>query len=53
MEKLVSTWRLLTSAAFPILAELESLPALADVRVITVHTNVLTAMVYCLADIFP
>ena len=53
MEKSTSTLKPLTSAVFPILSESESLQALADVRITTVHANVFTAVVYCLADIFP
>lgn len=45
-EEFISTWRPLTSAALPIFSKPESFPALADVRLITVHTNMLTAMVY-------
>lgn len=44
---------ILPSAAFPVLGQPESLHALADVRLPRAHTSVLTAMVHCLADIFP
>ena len=53
MHKCISSWTSLTLAAFPILSEPEPLQALADVRLATVHTNVFTAMVHCLADVFP
>lgn len=53
MDKGISSGTSLTPAVSPILSEPEALQALADIRLAAVHTGVLTAMVHCLADVFP